>query len=80
MAILIKQLQDTSKVFDIVSGRTHRVFPKFERNSMHSLTLPKLSQWMEEQLRKKICVALVYMSLITIPLSTRAFIMLSSSP
>ena len=54
MAILIKQLQDTSKVFDIVSGRAHRVFPKFEQNSMHFLTLPKLSQWMEEQLRKKL--------------------------
>ena len=36
MAILVKQLQETSKVFERVSGRVHRVFPKVQ-NCMNSL-------------------------------------------
>ena len=38
MSILIKELQETSKVFQNISGRAHRIFPKFEQNCMNSLS------------------------------------------
>ena len=45
MVILLKQLQETSKVFYTRSGRTHQMFPKFNQNLMNSLCLPVLMQW-----------------------------------
>ena len=52
MAILLKQLQETSKVFYTRSGRIHQMFPKFNQNLMNSLCLPDLMQWMGQQLHK----------------------------
>ena len=54
MNILLKQLQETSKVFLKFSGRAHRTFPKFRKNGMNSIAQSKLSQWMEEQMHKVI--------------------------
>ena len=52
MTVLLKQLKDTSKVFNTVPGRGHRTFPKFQPNCMNSLTLTDLMQWMDNQLSK----------------------------
>ena len=36
-----------------VSGRNHKVFPKFRKNSMNSLHLDKVTDWMRDQLNVK---------------------------
>ena len=54
MEIILKQLHKTSKVFEKVPGRAHHTFPNLERNCMNSLDTSKLSQWMKEQLRRKL--------------------------
>lgn len=53
LTIMLKQLQENSRVFMNVSGRNHKVFPKFKKNSMNSLHLDKVTEWMRDQLSKK---------------------------
>ena len=54
IGIVLKQLQEKSIVFLRVSGRNHRVFPNFKQNSMSSLQLDTLTDWMRDQLSNKI--------------------------
>ena len=54
IGIVLKQLQEKSKLFIKVSGRNHRIFPNFKQNRMNSLQLDMLTDWMRDQLSNKI--------------------------
>ena len=53
MAILVKQLKETSNVFSVVPGCSHRTFHSFQPNSMNLIQYSDLiMQWLEKQLQK----------------------------
>ena len=47
MLKLVKQIKDTSTVFDKVEGRMHQNFPRFEANSFRKLDMKDIIKWME---------------------------------
>ena len=50
--ILVKQLHDSSAVFNTVPGRKHRSFKKYKANCIKNITVPELSVWMNKQWSK----------------------------